>query len=113
MDALATLELSAAARRTLDRHILRGLRRHVGADATLRQCVQRVVLELAGRGASHDAIRAFLIRSVQEHPQVHHLDRVSIVTGVSTSAALTRQILQWADPRANPPREELASVAAG
>lgn len=89
--------LSALVRRALDRHIWHSLRRRFGAGGNLRECVHRVVLELAGRGVSIGAIRAELIRSVAQHPQVHHLDRVSIVTGESTSTALTRQMLEWAD----------------
>jgi len=96
-NTVAAPVLSALTRRALDRHIWHSLRRRFGAGTNLRECVHRVVLEFAGHGASLGAIRAELIRSVMQHPQVHHLDRVSIVTGESTSTALTRQMLEWAD----------------
>ena len=49
-------------------------------------------------GASTEVISSLLTRSVTEHPQLYRWDRVSIVTGLSASTVLTRQILAWAEP---------------
>jgi hypothetical protein len=88
---------SAATLQTLDRHIERALRQCFGAGANLRHVVRVVVLEMASRGASGEAIDALLRRSVEEHPQRHRWDRVSIITGLAASIILTRQMLRWAE----------------
>ena len=89
--------LAASTRETLDRHVERALRRRYGAGGNLRHAVRRVVLEMVTGGASDEAIRTLLRRSVEDHPQRHRWDRVSIVTGLSASSVLTRQMLQWAE----------------
>jgi hypothetical protein len=90
--------LTDVARQALDRHIERALRQRFGASGNLRHAVQRVVLELSDSGASSDDICSLLVRCVEDHPQRHRWDRVSIITGLSTSVVLTRQIIDWAEP---------------
>ena len=55
-------------------------------------------------GASDEAIRTLLRRSVEDHPQRHRWDRVSIVTGLTASSVLTRQMLHWAEQPTLPRR---------
>lgn len=89
--------LSAAARKSLDRYIEQALRQRFGADGNLRKAVRQAVTEMGAAGASGEAIRALLTRSVQEHPRRYTCDRVSIVTGLLASDLLTRRILGWAE----------------
>ena len=96
--------LAGSTRATLDRHIELALRRRFGSGGNLRHAVRRVVLEMVTRGASDEAIRSLLRRSVEDHPQRHRWDRVSIVTGLTASSELTRQMLQWAEQPALPRR---------
>ena len=104
--ALPMRLLAASTRATLGRHVERALRRHYGAASNLRQAVRRAVLEMVTRGASDEAIRTLLKLSVEDHPERHRLDRVSIVTGKTASSVLTRQRLQWAEEPTLPrPRE--------
>jgi hypothetical protein len=91
---------SAAARR-LDRHIEKALRQDFGARANLRNAVRQLATQLSDAGASDDAIRALLRRSVDDHPQRHACDRVSIVTGLRRSEILTQQMLDWMQPPAD------------
>lgn len=91
------IRLANSTRETLDRHIERAFRRRFGAADNLRHAVRQVVLEMVTGGASDQAIRTLLRRSVEDHPQRHRWDRVSIVTGLTASFVLTRQILQWAE----------------
>jgi hypothetical protein len=91
------MRLAASTREMLDRHIERAFLRRFGAAANLRHAVRKVVLEMVTGGASDQAIRTLLRRSVEDHPQRHRSDRVSIVTGLTASFVLTRQILQWAE----------------
>ena len=89
--------LSASTCQALDRHIAQALRQRSGSGANLRHAVRLAVREMMTRGASTEVICSLLTRSVAEHPQLYRWDRVSIVTGVSTSAVLTRQMLAWAE----------------
>ena len=95
--ASPTRLLAASTRETLDRHIERALRQRYGAGGNLRHAVRRVVLEMVTGGASDEAIRTLLRNSVEDHPQRHRWDRVSIVTGLTASSVLTRQMLDWAE----------------
>ena len=96
--------LAASTRATLDRRIERALQRRFGAGGNLRDAVRLVVLEMVTRGASDETIRTLLRRSVEDHPQRHRLDRVSIVTGLTASSVLMRQMLQWAEQPTVPRR---------
>jgi len=89
--------LSASTCQTLDRHIAQALRQRSGSGANLRHAVRLVVREMVTRGASNEAICSLLTCSVREHPERYRWDRVSIVTGLSASAILTRQMLVWAE----------------
>jgi hypothetical protein len=89
--------LTKAIRRALDRHIESALRQSSRARANLRKVVRQAVGEMEAAGASSDDIHAFLTRSVEEHPQRHLGDRVSILTGLRASTVLTKQMLAWAD----------------
>ena len=97
MDTQPTPMPSAGTLQTLDRHIERALRQRFGSGGNLRHVVRLVVVEMTARGASDEAIRALLRHSVQEHPQRHGWDRVSIVTGLAASVILMRRMLHWAD----------------
>jgi len=88
---------TVSTRETLDRHIEQALQRRFGSGANLRHAVRQVVLEMVVGGASDEAIRTLLRRSVEDHPQRHRWDRVSIVTGLTASSVLTRQMLHWAE----------------
>ena len=88
---------TVSTRETLDRHIEQALRRRFGSGANLRHAVRQVVLEMVVGGASDETIRTLLRRSVEDHPQRHRWDRVSIVTGLTASSVLTRQMLDWAE----------------
>jgi len=89
--------LSTSTRRMLDRHVEHALRQRFGAGNNLRHTVRLAVLEMATQGASIEAIRSLLTHSVEGHPQRYRWDHVSMVTGLLTSAVLTRQMLQWAE----------------
>jgi hypothetical protein len=90
--------LSTSTCQALDRHIAQALRQRSGSGANLRHAVRLAVREMTMRGASTEVIGSLLTRRVTEHPQLYRWDRVSIVTGLSASAVLTRQILAWAEP---------------
>jgi hypothetical protein len=104
--------LSASSRRTLARHIEKALQQRYGARGSLRQVVHSAVLELIAYGASGDAIRNLLVRSVEQHPLLYRWDRVSIVSGLSTSVDLTRQMLVWADLMTAIASPDVATVVA-
>jgi hypothetical protein len=89
--------VAAPSRHKLDRYIEQALRRRFGSGGNLRHAVRRVVLEMVTEGASEEAIRTLLTRSVENHPQRHRWDRVSIVTGLTASSVLISQMLQWAE----------------
>ena len=57
-------------------------------------------LSYVALGASTEAVRLLLTRSVEDHPNRHAWDRVSIVTGIWASDVLRRQVLAWAEPPA-------------
>lgn len=78
------------------------LRHEFGAASALRPAVRRAIAELTVDGASETAIGVFLLETVRDHVCRPTSDRVSVVTGVSASDALVRQMLEWGALRGDP-----------
>jgi hypothetical protein len=79
----------------VSRQIAACLRQRIGSGPSLRQAVRALNAEMRLAGASAEDVATALRIALTEHPELHVLDRVNVVTRQMLSDALHERMLAW------------------